>query len=111
MDDDGLQFDMFGPGARAGDPRTSQDAAAAHPVVRGADRRLALQMHFGHPYGLTDFELADLMERQQTSAGKRRGELRDLGLIADSGLTRAAPSGSQAIVWRITEAGVAVASG
>jgi hypothetical protein len=45
------------------------------------------------------------MSRQQTSVGKRRGELRDLGLIEDSNTARPAPSGALAIVWRLTEAG------
>jgi hypothetical protein len=64
-----------------------------------------LEVHRSHVDGLTDFELAALMSRQQTSVGKRRGELRDLGLIEDSNTARPAPSGALAIVWRLTEAG------
>ena len=71
--------------------------------------RSALLTLRDHPEGLTDFELGDLIGRQQTSAGKRRGELRDLGLVRDSGARRASPSGSSAIVWIITEAGKEVA--
>jgi hypothetical protein len=62
------------------------------------------------PDGLTDFELADIMGRQQTSAGKRRGELRDIGLVSDTGYRRPAPSGSMAIVWAITRQGVTVSA-
>lgn len=87
-------------GARNTDPDTSHEAAK---VERQRDRDRALDLHKSHPDGLTDFELADLMGRQQTSAGKRRGELRDLGLIRDTGRRRAAPSGSKAIVWQFIQ--------
>lgn len=87
--------------ARRTDPETSVEAALAN---RNTDRARAYHALREHPAGLTDFELAEVMGRQQTSAGKRRGELRDLGLVCDSGLRRDAPSGSAAIVWRITTA-------
>jgi hypothetical protein len=84
--------------ARLFDPDTSIAAGAPD---RTTDREKALRWHQLHPWGLTDFELADLMERAQTSAGKRRCELRDLGLVEDSGLRRRTPSGATAIVWRL----------
>lgn len=90
---------------RASDPSTSSRAAFSHLTTRATDRRVALAIHAQEPSGLTDFELAELMRRQQTSAGKRRGELRDLGLIEATQERRPAPSGSAAIVWRITELG------
>lgn len=93
------------PGARRTDPDTSYAAAARHPMGRATDRFSALAIHGANPDGLTDFELAALMQRQQTSAGKRRGELRDLGYIEETPRRRAAPSGSPAIVWRITTKG------
>lgn len=98
------------PAARMSDPDTSHEAADAHPVVRGRDRVAALKAHAEHPNGLTDFELAELVGRQQTSAGKRRGELRDLGLIEQTEERRPAPSGSSAIVWRVTEEGKRMAN-
>lgn len=67
--------------ARNTDPATSHLAAAANALIRAHDQREALLTHARHPTGLTDFELATIMRRQQTSAGKRRGELRDAGLI------------------------------
>lgn len=97
--------DLFGPAARLTDPDTSHAAADYPKLLRRQDRIDTLLQHHSHPAGLTDFELAALMDRQQTSVGKRRGELRDLGLIADSGQRRAAPSGAGAIVWRITDEG------
>jgi hypothetical protein len=96
---------IISPNARRSDPDTSHAAADRHPALRHNDRHAALLAHYEHQAGLTDFELADIMGRQQTSAGKRRGELRDLGFIEDSGLRRDAPSGSPSIVWRITALG------
>lgn len=100
--------DLFGwgeRGARRSDPETSWQAAFRDLRRRAGDRIEALAVHFACPYGLTDFELGNIMGRQQTSAGKRRGELRDLGLIEATAMRRNAPSGSPAIVWAITEAG------
>lgn len=54
--------------------------------------------------GCTDFEHGHI---QQTSAGKRRKELVDLGLVELADITRPTPSGSQAKVWRPTPAGLA----
>lgn len=94
--------------ARASDPITSHEAAQRVARTAATDRALVLRIHQQWTSGLTDFELADLAGRQQTSLGKRRGELRDAGLICDSGHKRPAPSGSLAVVWQITEAGRAV---
>lgn len=91
-------FSWVGPGARKSDPDTSQSMAS---VDRSKDREAVLAVHREHPKGLTDFELAEIMGRQQTSVGKRRCELRDQGLIENSGLKRPSPSGSNAIVWRL----------
>jgi predicted transcriptional regulator len=98
--------DLFSePLARNTDPVTSHQAAADTARHVRADRRHVLEIHADHPAGLTDFELAAICDRQQTSVGKRRGELRDAGLIEQTESRRAAPSGSLAIVWRITPAG------
>jgi hypothetical protein len=86
---------------RVTDPDTSHDAAA---LDRARDRDRAYAALARAPEGLTDFELGAAIGRQQTSAGKRRGELRDAGLVVDSGERRPAPSGSRAIVWRLVEA-------
>ena len=103
--------DLFA-NVRVSDPDTSQDAAASHKALRRLDRISALLAHADHQStGLTDYELADTIKRQQNSAGKRRGELRDLGFIEDSGERRRAPSGASAIVWRITDKGKLYAMG
>ena len=98
-------FDFADIGARRDDPDTSWQAAYRDLSRKRTDRGLALAVHYANPHGLTDFELGDRMRRQQTSAGKRRGELRDLGLVAATELRRNAPSGSPAIVWAITDLG------
>lgn len=61
--------------------------------------------------GLSDFDLERVTGIKQTSIGKRRGELIELGLVemAVAGgkpVRRRAPSGALAQVWRVTAAGV-----
>jgi hypothetical protein len=123
---DGDEPDLFsffgGPGAaRTGDPETSWEAAYRDVDGKQSDRRRVLLTHdeaakLGYPpFGLTDYDLASAMGRQQNSVGKRRGELRDRGLIEavllpnSRPMKRPAPSGSASIVWRITERGRYVA--
>lgn len=89
------------PTARRADPDTSIAAGARDPNRRQRDRDAVLAVHRAHPDGLTDFELSAVLGRQQTSVGKRRGELRDAGLIEATSERRRSPSGSPAIVWRI----------
>lgn len=89
---------------RPGHTRTRKNRAA---LV--GDRVRVLFAHAANPDGLTDFELASLVNSQQNSAGKRRHELRNDGYIEQSQFHRAAPSGATAIVWRITETGLELA--
>lgn len=88
------------PVARRTDPETSHQAAAIAELKAVGNRALALSTLRAHPAGLTDFELAELTGLQQNSVGKRRGELRDAGLVEDSGERRPSTTGSPAIVWR-----------
>lgn len=99
-----------GPKARRTDPDTSHQAALDVAPRAQADRDLVLRVHSEHPDGLTDFELAALCGRQQTSLGKRRGDLCADGLIERTEWRRPAPSGSRAFVWRITDEGRKVAA-
>ena len=97
------QLDLLAPPrARRTDPDTSHRAAADATLNAGTHRAKALGLLRAAPDGLTDFELAAMLGLQQTSIGKRRGELRDAGLVEDSGKRRPAPSGSAAIVWKAT---------
>lgn len=93
------------PVARRTDPDTSH--AAAEDAKRNANtlRWRCLQTLKAHPEGLDDFALAALVGSQQTSAGKRRGELVKAGLVEKATVDgvvvkRPSPSGSLAIVWR-----------
>jgi DNA-binding transcriptional ArsR family regulator len=92
-----LQFPE--PVARATDPETSWEAAERAKLNKSTNRALALRLLREHPEGLTDFDLAELTGLQQTSIGKRRGELRDAGLVRATDRRRRSPSGSSAIVW------------
>jgi hypothetical protein len=89
------------PNVRATDPETSRAAAEDNAPRAPRHRDLALKVLRAHPSGLTDFELAVMTGISQTSIGKRRGELRDIGVVEDSGVRRPSPSGSSAIVWRV----------
>lgn len=96
-----MQLSLLDPAARTTDPSTSHEAARAHPEVRITDRDRALAaLRAAGPNGLTDHELGEQIGRIQTSAGKRRKELQDVGLVENSGMRRLSPSGSPAIVWR-----------
>lgn len=96
------------PASRREDPMTSHLAASKAELGASAGRLAVLgQLMLGSQ---TDFEIAAALNRQQTSAGKRRGELRDHGLVeavkdGDDPATRPAPSGAAAIVWQITALG------
>jgi hypothetical protein len=85
--------------ARRTDPYTSHDAARMARQTARTVRAAVLEALRAHPDGLTDYELAELVGRQQNSAGKRRGELVQMGLVISTGHTRPAPSGARALVW------------
>lgn len=100
---------MSGPVARLTDPETSHMAAADAKRTAPTWRSRCLLALAEHPDGLTDFELAEKVGSQQTSAGKRRHELVDAGLVEFAWLHRPSPTGSKARVWKITAAGVTLA--
>lgn len=98
------------PLARNSDPSTSFEAARDASFKASAHRVKALQVLFD--FGpMTDFELADKTGLQQTSIGKRRKDCQDAGLVDvltdENGgkVKRPAPSGSNALVWKLTQAG------
>lgn len=97
---------MSAPSFRASDPETSRDAAALASLTAPTVRQRALAaLRAAGADGLTDFELAAIVGRQQTSAGVRRKELERAGLVvaligADGRpVRRSTPSGATAIVW------------
>jgi hypothetical protein len=58
--------------------------------------------------GLTDHEHESRNGLIPTSAGKRRGELRDRRLVENAGTKRPTQTGERATVWRVTDLGAAV---
>lgn len=103
MNADQLPILFPAPSTRRTDPATSHQAAADTAPLADTNRQLALRLLRANPGGLTDYELAALSGLQQNSVGKRRGELRDAGLVEDSGRRRPGPSGSRCIVWVAVE--------
>ena len=99
------------PSARQSDPATAHQAAERVAPRAHSDELLVLTIHAQHPEGLTDHELATIAKRLYTSLGVRRKALVRKGLIVDSGLKRPTPTGSDAIVWKVTEAGVEMMRG
>jgi hypothetical protein len=99
---------------RRGGQDTSQGAAviAIFNLKGNREAAMAALAQAGES-GLTDFELAAVTGVQQTSIGKRRKELVDLGLVASvldpttgKPATRPSPSGSPSMVWRATADGI-----
>lgn len=103
--------------ARSTDPDTAHDAAASvTDVARRNVYRAVLEAIVEHG-PCTDHDLARYVSGKlghpigQTSCGKRRGELRDSGLVADSGFRGRTPTGATAIRWALTPAGIDAAGG
>jgi hypothetical protein len=99
--------------ARSTDPETSYIAArvAGEPVkLYRAHRAVLKALVDAGQKGLTDFELAEITGRKQTSFGVRRGELKAVGLVVDSGDRRLSDTATPAIVWIVTELGLEVAA-
>lgn len=82
--------------ARATDPGTSHAAAAAaHADAQRAACLAALRQQGG----LTADEVDAYLHWRPTTAGRRLGELRALGLIRATEQTRLTRSGRAALVW------------
>ena len=101
------------PNARNTDPATAHEAANSVSEAQRRAVHLAV-LEAIHEHGpLTDHDLAVKVSVKvghmviATSAGKRRGELRDDGMVADSGFKGRTPSGARAIRWGLTPAGEA----
>ena len=94
------------PAHRVLDGDTARAAAAKAKATASGGRRLVLEVLEANYTGQTDFDLAAATGWQQTSIGKRRGECAAAGLVEATTLRRPAPSGSPAIVWRITSKGI-----
>ena len=85
--------------ARTTDPDTSH-LAAKSASVRGPNQRLKVWEAIKHLGEATDYEISEYLQILRSSAGKRRQELTELGLVEASGKRRVTDTGSAAIVWR-----------
>ena len=93
---------------RRSDPPTSKEAAASRDNrMRWGSQRHRLLEAFAERADMTDEEAgkATGLYALRACYWKRCGELRDLGLIEDTGLTRASDCGQEVIVSTITEKG------
>lgn len=86
--------------ARNTDPDTSHSAALAARRDRYAEVLAVLACG-----PASDFDLARATGIKQTSIGKRRGELRDWGLVAEHDQLGVSDTGSPCIRWTLTDLG------
>ena len=105
-----IDFDTPQRMARKSDPLTSYQAAQDARQHASKGRMLVLEALAASYAGMTDFDLASRTGWQQTSIGKRRGECVESGWVEVATcegikVKRQSPSGSMALVWRITPAG------
>lgn len=92
-------------GARDTDPATSHLAAQQAAAVAAGNRRKVLEVLAASDGPMSDFDLATALDMLPTSVGKRRGELRDEGLVEQADRAGVSHVGSPCIRWQLTEAG------
>lgn len=86
--------------ARSGDPPTSKDAAASMALeLPELLRAVFTVIREAGAHGATLDDLVAATGRDKVSVSPRPAQLRDLGLIRDSGRTRMGKSGRQQISW------------
>ncbi len=92
--------------ARNTDPLTSVEAAESVDDIARRNAHAAIMRALFEHGPQTDWQLGRRLGLIATSAGKRRGELRDMGLVADSGHRGPTETGpKRAIRWALTDAG------
>lgn len=87
---------------------TDTEKAAARDVFphSGSQRlRVLEELASAGERGCTDYELSERLHILRTSAGKRRKELLEDGLVEPTTERRTTDTSSTAVVWRITSAG------
>jgi hypothetical protein len=90
--------------ARQADPDTAHEAAKINLEIHGAQRLSVLcYLRSQGTSGATDYEIGRAIGILRTSAGKRRKELCELGLVRDLGQRRSTDTGATAMVWVVTE--------
>jgi len=79
---------------------TSAEAAASiEAVTARLQRAVLLAIRERGALGLTSHELAVRLGLERASVQPRTSELREMGLIRDSGQRRRNPNGKRAIAW------------
>lgn len=91
------------------DPETSREAAAK-VKVGPLQRKVLMALYRAFYTGATDQELGLALNITATSAGTRRKELADVGLVEVTAERRFTPSGNKARVHRLTDEGCRVAA-
>jgi hypothetical protein len=83
--------------------RQSETSKAAAAAIGGASRTLRQAVlnfiRSRREHGACDFEIAEALVMSANTARPRRIELRNAGVIVDSGRTRLTRSGRVAVVW------------
>jgi hypothetical protein len=93
------------PGARTSDPYTSKEAGADQtPRKNGPRHAFVLLFLDAHPDS-TDDDIHEAMGGAYSTPGKRRGELRDAGLVEMTGEGKT-PFGKKAIRWSLSDLGM-----
>lgn len=97
------------PPARYNAPPGTSGEAARMIATHAATQRAAILALFvkAGTFGATDAEIELATDLRAQSVSPRRGELRTLGLIVDSGQRRPTPRGRPATVWVVTTLGMA----
>ena len=85
--------------ARNTDPDTSH-LAAKTASVRGPNQRAQVWQAIKDLSEATDYEIAIHLGILRSSAGKRRQELTELGLVEPTDFRRPTDTGAMSIVWR-----------
>jgi hypothetical protein len=93
--------------ARSTDPQTSKNVSKKLDAKLrwGSQRHLVLKTYAENPLGLIDEEageISGLRSNRSCCYWKRCSELRQMGLIEDTGETRKSESGNDQIVSKIT---------
>lgn len=87
-------------------PDHATSIEGAHDVLfRAGTQKTKLLAAYAIYFEMTDEEAATQADLLRSTYWKRCGELRDLGLIEDTGKTRAGHAGVQRMVCRITDKG------
>ena len=107
-DSEDLGGGLGGGASRRDDPETSHQAGQNPKFMPGRNSMayFVLTLHLFH-IGMTDEDLANLARNRVYDAShrKRRSDLTKAGYLEDSGDRRKTKTGSDAIVWRITQKG------